>query len=500
MGGCFVPDYILHPLIIPTVLIPLTALSVALSVAATFIAGLFGIQLKAEGPKKLLEVLLKPKILLSALALNLLVLFSVHAFRYVKTLPSFEWTIQYKQKKLAQASTRNYTDSYYQAPLHYQEVSSARDGNSTKPNQPVNIEEVWHSKLSEGSFRGAVASGSSLFIGTADGYLFELDLETGKEIRKFFIGTYVSPAATIFKGSVYIGEGVHDTHHARIYKYNLASGNYEGSYETKGHTEGQAVLGLFADTPLLFAVAGSDGLHAFDPKTMKRRWANNIGHTDAAVAVSDGLVFNASGREKSDGNKYRAWATAFDFLNGEIKWQRELPASSWMPPVVHNDLACFIFGEVYFESQLGGFACFNKINGQSKASYFHKIPVAADPVILGDDIIVVDYTSQICRVSLTTGVPRWCQSTKETKSNMANAIYDPSLDLLVFATQEAGLFGLNPQTGALEFSELKPKNISGVTEDWKTTYAPLTQANEFWIAVDMSGNVRAYRAKRNSAN
>ena len=54
-----------HPLIVPTVLIPLTLVSMGISVIATFIAGLFGVKLKAEGPKRLLELLFKPKILIS---------------------------------------------------------------------------------------------------------------------------------------------------------------------------------------------------------------------------------------------------------------------------------------------------------------------------------------------------------------------------------------------------------------------------------------------------
>ena len=64
----------LVPMILPTVMIPFTLVSVGLSIFATFIAGLFGIQLKLEGPRKLLEVLLKPKVLLTALALNVLIL------------------------------------------------------------------------------------------------------------------------------------------------------------------------------------------------------------------------------------------------------------------------------------------------------------------------------------------------------------------------------------------------------------------------------------------
>ena len=64
----------LVPMIIPTVMIPLTLVSVGISVVASFIAGLFGIKLKMEGPKKLLEVLLKPKVLATAFMLNAIIM------------------------------------------------------------------------------------------------------------------------------------------------------------------------------------------------------------------------------------------------------------------------------------------------------------------------------------------------------------------------------------------------------------------------------------------
>ena len=72
----------LVPMILPTVMIPLTLVSVGISVVATFIAALFGIELKMEGPKKLLEVLLKPKILVSALALNSLIFGGMYCWKW----------------------------------------------------------------------------------------------------------------------------------------------------------------------------------------------------------------------------------------------------------------------------------------------------------------------------------------------------------------------------------------------------------------------------------
>ena len=90
----------IHALIVPTVLIPLTMISVVISVVATFIAGLFGIKLKAEGPKRMLELLLKPKIIITAILCNGLFIGSVWLYQYIDNAPTFMFNINRVNKKL----------------------------------------------------------------------------------------------------------------------------------------------------------------------------------------------------------------------------------------------------------------------------------------------------------------------------------------------------------------------------------------------------------------
>ena len=102
-------------MIIPTVMIPLTAVSVFLTMVATFIAGLFGIQLKAEGPKKLLEVLLKPRILAGAFILNGLIFGGIWAYEYVNNLPTFLYRIESTQKANVKPSDIKYENVFRRA-------------------------------------------------------------------------------------------------------------------------------------------------------------------------------------------------------------------------------------------------------------------------------------------------------------------------------------------------------------------------------------------------
>ena len=301
-------------LIIPTVMIPLTAVSVLLTMIATFIAGLFGITLKAEGPKKLLEVLLKPKILVGALILNGLILGGVWGYEYYQNLPSFIFTIKNKQKQLALNSEINYTD-VLRRPVKKNRVYKDKEFSG------LNVQQDWSVKIPKGVFRSGVLSGGRLFLGSMDGLIYEIDPKEGKIIRKFFVGTFVSPGLVIHDNVLYSGEGTHSTHYARIYAFNLKTGLLQSTYETKGHTEGSPVIASFEGKTKLLAPSGSDGMHAINLSDMKRSWRTFDGHVDASAFTDNGLAFAGTGREKGDASKHRSFAVAYNFNNGEKIWK-----------------------------------------------------------------------------------------------------------------------------------------------------------------------------------
>lgn len=455
-------------------------MSVALSALATFVAALFGVQLKAEGPKKLLEVLLKPKVLMVAILSNLAIVGAIKIYTYTKNLPSFEFWVSTRQSQWAQESQYSYTNVLEQAP--------APIIHEKPPSLGISVSQTAHQKRAKGSFRGAVISGDRFFIGGDDGYLAEYSTSDLSLIRKFYIGTKVSPAPVIYKDNIYVGEGTHNTHHARIYKFDLKTGRYMGSLQTKGHTEGQAVIGVYKNMARIFAVGGSDGVIAADLEALSPLWHQIDGHTDAAVRVWDGLIFAASGREKNDGSSYRAFATTYEFETGKKVWQRELPASSWMQPTIVGKDVCFVFGEVYFKSNVGGFACFDQKTGRSRASYMHFNPVVAVPIVVGEDLIISDFMGSVCRVSSVTGQAKWCRETSRTKYSLANAMYDPDLNVLVYPSQKDGLYILSPKDGHI-IQYWKP------TEgEWKETMAPVSFSKNGWILVDMEGNIRLLKA------
>ena len=217
-----------HLLIIPTVLIPLTMVSMGISVVATFIAGLFGIKLKTEGPRRLMEILLKPKVLVSAAIFNITVFAGMWAYKYVSNLPKFMFNIERMNAKLITPSSQTNFDNVFERSNIFKQTNIIPKTYTVEVKNQI--------KLEGGVFRAAALTQNSLFIGTSKGYVYEIERDTLKTKRKFYTGTFVTPAPLIWKNKLVFGEGVHHTHKARVYFFDLKSGKLEKHFSSNGHT------------------------------------------------------------------------------------------------------------------------------------------------------------------------------------------------------------------------------------------------------------------------
>lgn len=470
----------LVPMVIPTVMIPLTMASLGLSVLASFIASLFGIDLKWEGPKKILEVLLKPKVLASAFLLNAVIMGGYLGWQWWANYPKLLRTIQAQMQDRAQPSPIDYADR----------ATVATQFNLAAQGSPLRqIDQLWRTETKGAIFRAPVVTSGRVFTGNRSGVVSEMDLQTGKVERTFFTGTMVSSEITIWKNKLIIGEGVHDTHHARIYRFDLKTGKYEASYQTKGHTEGQAVAASFEGEDFLLAVAGKDGLHAINPVTMEKRWHLNLGHMDAGVLVHEGRVFFGTGREKYDDKKNRTYAAAADLKTGEVIWKRELAASSWMRPVIIGSDVCLISGEIYFPTERGHVSCFNQTTGDPTIAHNTTDPLAGTPKVIGDSILFTSIHGQVCRFDIMARKNLWCFDTKATDISLAGASYDPQGHVVIYPSVKTGLYILNADTGAL-VQQWQPSAEQG---EWKKTMGDVTVSDGLWVVADYEGSVRVLR-------
>lgn len=474
----------LVPMIIPTVMIPLTLVSVGISVVASFIAALFGIELKMEGPKKLLEVLLKPKVLATAFMLNAVIMGGIYGWKWWQNYPKLISTIESQMKERAVMVDINYFDLPTVPTMYFSSLSSG--SSSLIP------EQSWHQETGAGAFRSPTITSGRIFTGNKNGVISEIELTSGKVIRSFYTGTMVSPEITIWQNSLYVGEGVHDTHHARVYRFDLKSGKLQGSYQTLGHTEGQAIVGSSQGEHLLLIVAGADGLHAVDPVSMKLKWKVNHGHVDAAVSMDqEGRIFMGTGRDKYDPEKNKSYAVALDFKTGETIWRRELPASSWMRPVVAGNDICYVTGEVYFPTERGHVACFDRKTGEHMAAIHAGQPLVGTPKMLDKDLLYTSMKGQVCRFDLEKRHHRWCFDAKMKDSSFAGASYDPKFHVVLYPSVYDGLYILNADSGEL-IHHWKPTKEEG---EWKRNVADVAVSEDTWVISDYEGSIRALRPR-----
>ena len=468
--------------VVPTVAIPLVGIVVALNALATAIARLFGVKLEWEGPKRLLEVFLKPKVIVSAIALNFAFVGAYYGYQYWKGLPVALWRVQQVNAKLALHSSTsisplNYTnhverESVWNPPALVQNPRiSAADGK---------LGVTWHTQLKKGVFGGVSLSGNSLFVGSDDGYIYELSREEGRVLRQFFVGTEVTPQPLIYDNKLYAGEGIHDSHHSRIYSFDLKSGAFLGAFETKGHVEGQPVIATYQSTTLLFVMGGKDGIYAIDPNTLVPLWHHVGGHTDSEARFDGNRVYYSTGIEKGFKDK-RQKAYALDFNSGKVIWEAKLTASGWMPAAILGNEVCFGLGEIYEQTNVGYLKCFDKLTGANGREIKFSSPVLGIPYFTGSTLAVSTLNGEVCDISWPDGKIRWCKQFEG--KTYASVSYDGA-GHLIYPSDKDGLIVLDEAQGDVIQKWNPPPPLK-----WSKVYASATIADDGWYLANMNGDV-----------
>lgn len=473
--------------IVPTVVFPFVLISAILSSIITAVAGFFGIKWEAQAPRALLGKLLRPKVLVIALLLNGVIFGGVKGYERVTTSSRPLWWVQY-QNRAAIASDRTYTDTWNVNPR--QDASSRLVGAG-------GLKTAWRTQLPGSSFRGVAVSGDSLFLGGDKGVVYEIDRQDGRKIREFYVGTPVTPMPLIWNQTLFAGEGIHTTRHARIYAFDLKSGRLRGVVQTKGHTEGDMVLALHKDRPLLFIPAGADGLHAVDANTLAAVWHAPLPHFDSGVLVAGERVFAATGVEKGEEDQTSSlFALAID--TGQVLWKTDLAASGWSRPVVVGDAVCVGLGDIYLKKNYGQLACFRMQDGQPATAINVRGPIFNTPLpIVNTDsnlqsnsaqqvaeptaLLVSDLRGQACLISPTEATTRWCADL-ETKKNLYASL--AIAGRMVLAPTERSLRILDLETGF---------RVADWTHDnghaWTPAYAGISVTGDEAYLIDQKGTL-----------
>lgn len=465
--------------VIPTVLVPLTALTVLLSSIASIIAGWFGLKLKTDGPKQLLEVLLKRRVILAAIGFNILCYGVYYSYQYIKNYPRFLSTIERKQMAITGAN-------FYDLPADRPHLFTL---DKKIPSPALELLFTREEKLKGGSFRSVVITKNSLFRATTRGLIEEIDRESLKPIREFFVGTFIATRPVIAKDHLYSGEGSHDTHHARIYSYDLQTGKLKASYQTKGHTEGTPIFTNYQGHDILIAVAGKDGVHAMTAPDLRPLWKANDGHIDASVAIRDGFVYAGTGNEKNKQTAEKRYASKYDLITGKTLWKKELPLSNWMQPIATDSgLICYVLGEIYFKSDLGSLYCLDAKTGNPVISIPAASPLVGKPTYVnfnGDEYIYgADLKGVLYAFSLNQRKTLFQFAPKELSDYaLSSPTFDPVTQTLLYQGPYGDLYVLDAFSGA-KIAEYAFKSESFAS--------PSVEGNTIYT-IDMKGILRQFQ-------
>jgi outer membrane protein assembly factor BamB len=467
--------------VVPTLVLPFAAVSLILNVLATFVAKLFGVELRWEGPKRLIEVLLKPKVILSAILFNLLIAGGYYGLQYCRGFPAPLWYIERTNLKLIQASPNLTEGRTYPDSVQVWNQIDRLDNSQLK--KPAQLQQSWKVKLPKGIFGAVTLSGRSVFVGTDDGHTYELDQGSGQILRRFYTGTPITPSPVIWKSRLFIGEGEHTSHHSRIYSFDLKTGQLLGAFQTKGHTEGTPFIAEYLGVTSLFVSAGSDGIYAIDPLTLQERWHRKLGHVDSDARVSGHLVFIGTGAEKGYLRKSHQ-AFALNFLTGQVQWITNLTESNWMPPLLIGNNVCFGTGEIYSKSHFGQLSCLEQTTGKPQQQITTSAPIFGAPLLLGNKVVIANMNSEVCAYEWPSTVQKWCRKFKG-KRTYASVTSDEKGNIL-YPTAQDGILILDRDTGKT-LTSWRPDLQEGV---WAKSYSRIEVGPDAYFIADSVGNVR----------
>ncbi len=473
--------------IIPTIAIPFLLASTIASSIVTGIAALFGITLHLEGPRTLLKFFLKPRVLVGIVILNTFILGGVYGYRWLDNRSRPLWWIHFKNTPVS--SNLVYTnfspDDWTNQPDIGPTISTPQSSSRSSSKSP-RLQVEWAKKLPSGAFRGLSFSGPSAFAASLDGFVYELDRATGDLRRKFFVGHPSIPLPVIHDGVLFAGEGEHETHHARIYAFDLQSGKLKGHVQTNGHTEGDITIEVINGKTILFIPTGNDGLYAVDSQTQKILWQTPLAHFDSGVTVADGTVFAATGLEKGV-DQVSPTLFALNASDGSVLWKTELATSGWSRAVIFKDWVCVGVGDIYSNRQYGQFACYDQKTGQPRLALNHSAPFFGRPlqsVARDGSVILIDFSGRVCRIDLDLQRFAWCRSTS-ANGPVFNTVSQDRAGRIYVPTSE-GVEVLDLNDGHV-IAAWKP---TAIEEKWQNTFAGIAVENDGVFVIDEFGVLR----------
>lgn len=312
----------------------------------------------------------------------------------------------------------------------------------------------------------AVANGT-VYIGSTDGNLYAVDLQSGTERWKFATKVRVTSSPAVDGGVVYFG-----SYDGNFYALDAASGQVKWKFQTGGerrfagkhlhgaHPDAETMpdpFDFYLSSPVVsngavYFGSGDDNVYALDAASGKVNWKFKTGDVvHASPAISDGTLFigswdsyfyaldAATGQEKwhfktgedhdiynqigiqssaavMDGTVYFGCRDsnlyAVDARTGQQKWKFN-NEGNWVitSPAVRD-------GKVYFAtSDSGMFYAFDAKSGAQIFSQKFIWPMFSSPAIAGNVLYIGSHEGKLMAIDLASQKPAWIFQTDASREN-----------------------------------------------------------------------------------
>ena len=292
------------------------------------------------------------------------------------------------------------------------------------------LKEVWKFKTGGPIRSSAVIDDGLVFVGSDDGWVYAIELRTGKQLWRFQTGAEVEAPPCVVDGLVFAGSV-----DGWLYALEAKSGLLKWKYKTEGKIHSSANWFYAKDGLSLRVLVGSyDGkLHGIDGNSGEFLWSYQTdNYINGAAAISDdGAVFggcdglihvikvtDGSQRATINSDSYIAGSAAIrggrayvgnydgafvcaDIRRAEILWRyKDADVPIFSSPAVGKDV-------VVFGSRDKRIHCLRSNDGKEVWSFETLGQVDSSPVICSDKVVVGSNDGRLYLLRLTDGKQLW---------------------------------------------------------------------------------------------
>jgi eukaryotic-like serine/threonine-protein kinase len=180
-----------------------------------------------------------------------------------------------------------------------------------------------------------LVSGSTIYTGSGDGYVYALNAANGNVQWKFNTGSRVRSTPAMYNDKVYFGDCA-----GKVYALDKSTGTLVWQFATIGDTlknenfgfDRKAIIASPAISYGDVVVGSRDGyLYAIDAQTGTKKWQYNynVSWVISSVAIKDSIVVTGT----SDGR----FINALHLRDGKELWRFAVSAPVWSSPSIVND-------------------------------------------------------------------------------------------------------------------------------------------------------------------